>query len=385
MGKIRIQGLVKHANRVRDELSSPLSAVRLSQLEFEVRSSMESLEKIFHKTNTTGTHLPPQSKKAYDFLSNIDFGSIETTEHAHGHRFRPKSVSFPGVKAYFDSILDRLALKTEEQNFNTTFRSIVNSSNNIEQQISSKGIGPEHLTAASRNIRGWLAYFSQKDNLHKYAESLQTAKNVFGKYPLNGKNIVIHFCPIKALYKVRHSNDCVLVKFPTEMILSGQNHFTILAEMIFNKKNHKKELLEIVRSKQYRVVLQDIELLAGIVERTKGICFDLEETFNRINGQYFDGNIQRPRLVWSRTFNCRKFGHYDLAHDIVMVNSSLDNPKVSTFTVDFIMYHELLHKKLGVKGNGKNIISHDSEFRRQEKMFAEFNKAKNQLNSLARK
>ena len=126
-------------------------------------------------------------------------------------------------------------------------------------------------------------------------------------------------------------------------------------------------------------------MLAGIIERTKGIYFNLEDSFNRINDRYFDGTIHKPKLVWSATFNCRKFGHYDFAHDIVMVNSSLDNPKIGTFTVDFIMYHELLHKKLGVKGNGQKMISHDSEFRRQEKLFAEFNNAKKQLSSLARK
>ena len=155
-----------------------MSAVRLSQLESEVKNSMKSLEKIFHKTNTTGRHLPPQSKKAYDFLSNIDFGSIETTEHGPRQRFRPKSVSFTGVKTYFDNILDRLALKTEEQDFDTALRSIINSSNNIEQQISSEAIEPEHLTAASRNVRGWLAYFSEKDNLSRYTKSLQIAKQI---------------------------------------------------------------------------------------------------------------------------------------------------------------------------------------------------------------
>ena len=67
------------------------------------------------------------------------------------------------------------------------------------------------------------------------------------------------------------------------MILFNHNHFTLLAEMIFNKKNNKKELLETIRSEQYQTVVQSIELLAGIVERTKGICFDLEESFNRVN------------------------------------------------------------------------------------------------------
>jgi hypothetical protein len=385
MNKIRIQGLVKHANSVRDELSGPLSTVRVSQIEAEVKSSMKSLEKIFHRTNSTSKHLPPQSKKAYDFLSNIDFSSIETTEHTSKQRFRSKSVSLTGVKAYFESILDRLSLKTEKDDFAVSFRSIVNSSNNIEQKISSEGFEPEHLTDVSRNIRGWLAYFSQKNNLIRYTESIQAAKDIFRKYPLNGKNTIVHLCPLKGLYRTRHFSDCILVKLPTAMIAFDQNHFVFLAEMIFDKKNHKKELLEAVQSEQYQAVLQDIELLAGIIERTKGLYFDLEESFNRVNNQYFNGNIPKPRLVWSRTFNCRKFGHYDIAHEIVMVNSSLDNPEVGVFTVDFIMYHELLHKKLGAKSNGKNIIFHDREFRRQEKMFAEFNKARRQLSSLTRK
>ena len=385
MKKLKIQGLVKHANMVRDELSGPLSAARLYQIESDVTNAMKSLDKIFHKNNTTSKHLPSQSKKAYDFLSNIDFSSIETIEDSTKQRFRPKSVSLPGVKSYFESILDQLSLKTEKKDFDASFISIVNSSNSIEQQISSGGFEPEHLTDLSRNIRGWLAFFAQKNNLIRYTKSIQMAKDVLKKYPLNGKNIIVHFCPLKGLYRTKSYSDCLLVKLPTAMIAFNQDHFAFLAEMIFVKKNHKKELLEAVQSEQYQAVLQDIELLAGIIERTKGIYFDLEESFNRVNNQYFNGNIQKPRLVWSRTFNCRKFGHYDIAHDIVMVNSSLDNSEVEVFTVDFIVYHELLHKKLGVKSNGQNIISHDSEFRRQERLFEQFDKARKHLNCLARK
>ncbi len=384
MRKIRIQGLVRHANRVKDELSSPLSAGRLSQLECEVKGALKYAEKIFHKTNTTSKHLPSQSKKAYAFLSNIDFRSIETTEDAPTERFRPKSVLFRGISAYFTSILDRLAFNTDKEELEIVYNSIVNSSNNIENKINSESIEPEHLTITSRNIRGWLAYFSERRNFIRYTESLQRAQRAFFKYSPGDKNVVLYFCPVKALYSVRYFSDCVLLKLPTAMILFDGNHFTLLSEMIFRKENHKKELVEAMRSEPYQSLLENIAFLSGIVEKTKGIYFDLEESFNRVNSRYFAGDIKKPKLVWSRTFNCRKFGHYDFAHDIVMLNNSLDCAKVAACTIDFIMYHELLHKELGIKGNGKNIVSHNKEFKMRENMFEQIDKAKNQLDCLAR-
>jgi hypothetical protein len=42
-----------------------------------------------------------------------------------------------------------------------------------------------------------------------------------------------------------------------------------------------------------------------------------------------------------------KMGHYDFIRDTVMLSVTLDAPDVLDYVVDYVMYYELLHKKLG--------------------------------------
>jgi hypothetical protein len=294
-------------------------------------------------------------------------------------------VTLPGIKRYFDNILKRLATETKQHQRQARYNSIVTSSEHIEKLISSEGIEPEHLTRTSKNIRGWLGYFSQKENFDQYTQSILKAGQIFENYHSNDKQIIVHFRPLKALYNTRYYKNAIVIKLPTAMITFDKKEFTLVAQMIFNKKNNKNRLLETIQSQKYQAVLQDMELHSGVIERSKGIYFDLDKSFNRVNKKYFNANIGKPKLVWSRTFNCRKFGHYEHSHDIVMVNSTLDHSDVHQYTVDFIVYHELLHKKLGIKQKGTRIVSHDAEFRKQERQFEKYNKARKQLTALAKR
>ena len=68
-----------------------------------------------------------------------------------------------------------------------------------------------------------------------------------------------------------------------------------------------------------------------------------------------------------------------------MVSRTLDDPSVPPGVVDFIMYHELLHKKLGVKVIGKRRYGHTPEFRRAEKAFLQYAQAQAFLQAIAEK
>ncbi|MEA3349379.1 MAG: hypothetical protein U9Q82_02015 [Chloroflexota bacterium] len=68
-----------------------------------------------------------------------------------------------------------------------------------------------------------------------------------------------------------------------------------------------------------------------------------------------------------------------------MISISLDDSDVPTYLIDFIMYHELLHKKIGQKIINGRIYSHTSEFRAAESEFHHYEKAETALNDLARK
>jgi predicted metal-dependent hydrolase len=102
-----------------------------------------------------------------------------------------------------------------------------------------------------------------------------------------------------------------------------------------------------------------------------------------VNAVYFEGRMPKPALVWNRTLTARKFGHYQPVRDTVMVSVSLDDPKVPAYVVDFVMYHELLHKKHGVTTLNGRRLAHSPEFRADERRYAEYREAERLLNELA--
>jgi hypothetical protein len=115
----------------------------------------------------------------------------------------------------------------------------------------------------------------------------------------------------------------------------------------------------------------------------QGVCYDLQGAFDRVNATYFDGKQSLPRLVWSEVHTYRKFGYYDSTRDLVMVSTTLDAPDVPEYVVDFTVYHELLHRELGVRRvNGRRRI-HTPTFRERERDFRRYDEAQAVLDDLS--
>jgi hypothetical protein len=91
--------------------------------------------------------------------------------------------------------------------------------------------------------------------------------------------------------------------------------------------------------------------------------------FEKINRQYFNNSLSKPRLSWSQSLTRRKFGHYEPHRDRVVISLSLDNHNTPAFVPEFILYHELLHKYCGEKWvNGQRRV-HTPEFKQLEQQF----------------
>ena len=75
-------------------------------------------------------------------------------------------------------------------------------------------------------------------------------------------------------------------------------------------------------------------------------------------------------------------GHYEWEGDVVQLNRSLDDPRVPGFVIDFVMYHELLHKQLGYTMVGGRRRVHTPEFRRREREFEHVQESKDFLDRL---
>ena len=120
--------------------------------------------------------------------------------------------------------------------------------------------------------------------------------------------------------------------------------------------------------------------------RTRGRYYDLETVFSSCNRRNFGGKIPRPKVLhWSPKVNHSTMGSYNIREDILMINSGLDRRDVPEYVLDFVMYHELLHKVLGVKTSGSRRMSHTKEFRELEKAHPYYEQAQAFIQKLARK
>jgi predicted metal-dependent hydrolase len=116
----------------------------------------------------------------------------------------------------------------------------------------------------------------------------------------------------------------------------------------------------------------------------KGIYKNLDESFKRVNEIYFRNSMEKPQLTWSLQRAKRTLGRYDSERDVVSISRILDSPQIPEELLDFIMYHELLHKKHGitVKGNRRRI--HTPQFKEDEKKFHNYQKIKKLMENLAK-
>lgn len=127
---------------------------------------------------------------------------------------------------------------------------------------------------------------------------------------------------------------------------------------IFREKNFRKT----IEMDLYDKFISNLGRYAHIDEADS----ELEESFQRVNKEYFEGIIEPPNLVWGQD-SVRKLGHYEYATNTIMISSIFKGEPEFT---DYIMYHEMLHKKQGRKIThmGRS-IHHDSKFKEEEAKF----------------
>jgi len=102
---------------------------------------------------------------------------------------------------------------------------------------------------------------------------------------------------------------------------------------------------------------------------SRGRFYDLEAVFEELNTRFFHGLMARPRLSWSPTKTRRILGHYDPAHNAIIISRIFDHPGIPRYVLEYIVYHEMLHLKHPVKLRGSRRCVHSAEFQAEEKLF----------------
>ena len=92
---------------------------------------------------------------------------------------------------------------------------------------------------------------------------------------------------------------------------------------------------------------------------------ELKESFDRVNQKYMFGIMETPNLKWG-TKSYTKLGSYDYGTDTITISSILKN---HDDLLDYVMYHEMLHKKYKFTTKNGRTLHHSKEFREEEAKF----------------
>lgn len=199
-------------------------------------------------------------------------------------------------------------------------------------------------------------------------------------YPFTGINTTIRLRDGKAL--VRLSD---LLEGAPENVLRAIAH--ILLAKLYRKP------IEAIHANRYRRHLSSeaVSRRAEQVRRSRGRknvitaqgrYYNLEEIFERLNRQFFHGLLGQPVLTWSAHTARRMLGHYDAAHNTIVVSRVFDRPDTPPYAVEYLLFHEMLHLKHPVQVRGGRRCVHSREFQRDEKLFPELDKVKEYLRKL---
>jgi predicted metal-dependent hydrolase len=158
-----------------------------------------------------------------------------------------------------------------------------------------------------------------------------------------------------------------------------------IAHILFAKLYRKPvDRAHCARYRRY-IASHDISAKARLVRQTRGRKhihsarghhYHLEEIFEDLNQRFFHGLMGRPQLTWSRNHARSSLGHYDPAHNTIVISRIFDHPRVPRYAVEYILFHEMLHLKHPVKLRGSRRCVHSREFLAEEKTFPELAEAK---------
>ncbi len=149
----------------------------------------------------------------------------------------------------------------------------------------------------------------------------------------------------------------------------------LLQELLTKVLRDRKKTINI---ELYNLFMKNIHLA---VPKTKTDA-TLEESFNRINETYFSGMLDKPNLQWG---NCSvsKLGSYEYGSDTITISAIFKDKPAEI--IDYVMHHEMLHKKFKFQSkNGRN-LHHSNEFKRMEAKFENRGLIEKEISRLARK
>ena len=260
----------------------------------------------------------------------------------------------------------------------------------VERLCRGAGGSPSDLPARSRTAYTWLRFVSKPDNWQRHISTLRRLRAALAVTPRPVGAAEIHLIAMSALWRIRDlsrqrgpllmrlhqgfmaMDDAFLVEFVSAWAVRDMAHLNRLGKN-FSLTGGFKE-----------IAVQLIALAPEPDAAARGQVHDLEASFHRVNSEYFGGLLKKPALRWGSVASTRTYGKYRFTQDLLTISPSLDAADIPEWVLDFVVFHELLHKALGLTPKAGRQYAHTPEFRAAERAHPRYREADDFLKRLSR-
>ncbi len=146
---------------------------------------------------------------------------------------------------------------------------------------------------------------------------------------------------------------------------------SLLLKVLKRKKNNTQNI------ELYNNFVRNIPILTPKT-RTDPL---LEASFQRVNEKFFENSLEKPNFSWGQKAH-RKLASYNFHNDAVTVSNIFSG--CSEEILDYLMYHELLHKFHKFRHHNGRSSFHTPAFRQDESKFPGHKEIEKQIELIIR-
>jgi hypothetical protein len=403
-------------NRVRDQFRAGVDPNEAEVMRNTVSDTVRAVERICRQHHSTPQELPAPSRAAYTYLRELlESGALEdaplpaksSAELGDPPTPPGSAIEVTGIVSacnYYHREFSALVARSiaekrpiDPDTVTCLANKLRTASEAIKALCEESDGTPADLPPPSKRGYGWLRYLSDHEILTRHLQTLKAftlrARIWLAKVqPVTpDRTLQVQFSSASVLYRTRIKGSMYEITVNEGFIGAPRLVIDTLARAALDVKSADKrdsKVADAIRSYANGDAFAEVQrALQDAVDmptyHAVGQYHDLNLAFERVNAAYFDGKLDRPHLQWNRTRTRRKYGHYDESRDTVMVSQTLDAAAVPDYVIDFIVYHELLHRTLGtpvVKGRRR---VHTTAFRNAERDFRHYAEARSFLGKLS--
>lgn len=388
---VRIKGLVRALKHIRTMLQHGLTLEEVAPFQENVRTLLTQVETICTAHHCSPNDLPTPSRNAYNFLRTLDLNTLplrDATEDTPQQPVRIKNLVKQGQQLADWMWRKADSLMSSESSRQRILTDLQRHIQQVETICARQNSVPAMLEKPSRQVYSWMCLLAQDEHLQAHLDALLRAQHILEETGyLEGRQIKLYLTHMDSLWRMRQRKNVVTFKCNQGFLYAEDDVWRALLGASLQRRTKSRQ--EVIASFTEQESFSDVLFaLASFVpppeSHMKGHHHDLQESFQRVNETYFDSELKAPLLRWNKVPTTRKFGHYQFSDDTLMLSMTLDTPNVPEFVFDFVMYHELLHKKHGVTVVNGRRVAHTPAFRREERLYPRYQEAEEFLQDLCR-